>query len=874
MEVAAAPFQLAVMTGLLLAAGPRGGLAHFHDDGAAATGTVDGSEAGVDLSRPAISVWSYSTSPQALNFLRAGASPGNGSWVDFFMGGAICGGDDGVPGGSCDPPIDTARATKTLGVPGLFTVRHLFFADRHGYPSFPTLEQAESNWTAFKPKLPATGVLGFFLGDELGVANGTETDPIAERIRWAADRIRADFPTAIVYVNALCATVTGNSPCSAAQKTAGYWSSWIGKSNISWISQDFYTGGDDATPDQADYERYLFPFLRPDQKVVLVPQVWVPRAQCGNSSQVAAHKMAGNNLHHLAWAMEDPRVAAVIPFALGCAPTIPDVTCAFTATGEPMLMDQPVVSSYYRAFSSGFAPRCKGCIVHKDGWGQRSPAEVGSLKSDDGAATVGRSSGTGAPDPPDMAQLECAIHQLAFEYGTSIVKSSPRALHDALNLANCSFELGEATVRANERRVAAPPAHLPPPLAASQAQSTFFVAPDGSDDATGTVASPFETLHHAAAAARAAPKPAVINLRQGKYYLNSTLELRGPDSHVVWTAYQGEHVVLSGGVQLHPKWKQYKAGIWQADIPAQLVLSDDEQRYWSARRSHNRDNGVPAKDINVAPADLPPAPAGWQRFPAHCMSEKPCTAAFCVCASRPYILDWAAGGFKEAQSACAKDHRCTSFALLNYEHPAATRFETYAGLRNDSAVANTAWNAYAMVCDGDNCKPPPAPPSPPPPSPPHPPAPPAGPHEWGAPPAHSNTLFVNGIRQVRARYPNANPQDGSGICFSAVNRPGEGCAGYLGAKGGGGTLPAGVQSATVQLGPNRGESPTYGCPQCAKNCPQSVPLLNLRVSERPPSVQKADARPWVVQQLAFLVLGQSVFASFQHAVRLRPQSLQ
>ena len=67
--------------------------------------------------------------------------------------------------------------------------------------------------------------------------------------------------------------MTGNQACSAKQKAAGYWSSWIGQSNISWISQDFYTGGDAADPDQADYEKYLFPFLRPDQRAVLIPQV-------------------------------------------------------------------------------------------------------------------------------------------------------------------------------------------------------------------------------------------------------------------------------------------------------------------------------------------------------------------------------------------------------------------------------------------------------------------------------------------------------------------------------------------------------------------------------------------------------------------------
>ena len=42
--------------------------------------------------------------------------------------------------------------------------------------------------------------------------------------------------------------------------------------------------------------------------------------------------------------------------------------------------------------------------------------------------------------------------------------------------------------------------------------------------------------------------------------------------------------------------------------------------------------------------------------------------------------------------------------------------------------------------------------------------------DFGPPPAKLNQLFVDGVRQVRARYPNGNPQDTSGICFSSTNR--------------------------------------------------------------------------------------------------------
>ena len=97
-------------------------------------------------------------------------------------------------------------------------------------------------------------------------------------------------------------------------------------------------------------------YLRPDQKAVLVPQAWVPAKQSDNSSAVADFKMAGNTLRHLAWGMEDERVAAIIPFALGCGHALPAVTCAWNFWGKE-LMDEAMVTRFYQAFSAGFAPR-------------------------------------------------------------------------------------------------------------------------------------------------------------------------------------------------------------------------------------------------------------------------------------------------------------------------------------------------------------------------------------------------------------------------------------------------------------------------------------------------------------------------------------
>ena len=235
-----------------------------------------------------------------------------------------------------------------------------------------------------------------------------------------------------------------------------------------------------------------------------------------------------------------------------------------------------------------------------------------------------------------------------------------------------------------------------------------------------------------------------------RYYFNSTLQLGVADSHVAYAAYRGERVVLSGGLRLSPQWKPFKAGILQAEIAmAPVLLSKAERAHWATKRAAPPATRSSAAAVGPAAAPSPPPPAGWQAFPAHCMSEKPCAAAQCNCASRSFILDYSTGGVADARASCAKDRRCTSFAVL--KDAAAGKYETYAGLRNNSAVKNAQWDAFSMLCSGADCKPPaPSPPAPPP----SPPAPAPAPHEWGAPPARVNTLFVDGVRQVHS-FPTA-----------------------------------------------------------------------------------------------------------------------
>lgn len=85
------------------------------------------------------------------------------------------------------------------------------------------------------------------------------------------------------------------------------------------------------------------------------------------------------------------------------------------------------------------------------------------------------------------------------------------------------------------------------------------------------------------------------------------------------------------------------------------------------------------------------------------------------------------------------------------------------------------------------------------------------------PPPKVASLFIDNMRQVRARFPNGNPQTGA-LCFSSTQRPGEGCTYYSGCvTSGTGSFPSPPGTPINNVSPNRGNSPTWGCPQCGNH---------------------------------------------------------
>src|SRR5690242_7673780 len=103
----------------------------------------------------------------------------------------------------------------------------------------------------------------------------------------------------------------------------------------------------------------------------------------------------------------------------------------------------------------------------------------------------------------------------------------------------------------------------------------LFVSPDGDDAAPGTAAQPLATLIAAQIGARRAVRrgagPITVTVRAGTYYLKEPLTFgpddASPDSPVIYTAAPGEVVTLSGGTPLTCRWRPYRDGIWQCDVP-------------------------------------------------------------------------------------------------------------------------------------------------------------------------------------------------------------------------------------------------------------------------------------------------------------------
>ena len=114
------------------------------------------------------------------------------------------------------------------------------------------------------------------------------------------------------------------------------------------------------------------------------------------------------------------------------------------------------------------------------------------------------------------------------------------------------------------------------PIAAEAGSETeVFVAVDGDDRNRGTKSEPFATVGRAVEGVRALGKqtsnPLKVWVRAGTYYLPEPIVFgpldSGREHPVVYAAYPGERVTLSGGKRLECRWKPHRDGIMMCELP-------------------------------------------------------------------------------------------------------------------------------------------------------------------------------------------------------------------------------------------------------------------------------------------------------------------
>eukprot|EP01043_Picozoa_sp_COSAG02_P005859 COSAG02_NODE_161_length_32629_cov_10.363142_27_plen_493_part_00 len=189
------------------------------------------------------------------------------------------------------------------------------------------------------------------------------------------------------------------------------------------------------------------------------------------------------------------------------------------------------------------------------------------------------------PDPALDPALECALKIVAFDHGSSRIRTgSQAALYDGLRLSKCSNAPSRPALKPRVVSRSVPSAEL----------VIFVAAKGGSDNSTGASASEaFATLLRARDAIRSAPCrsseqrrcSALVHVAAGHYDLNETLELDERDGDATWLAETG--VLVGGAVALSSddprlSWKPWLGphgnltGAWVADLSAVLPLHVQE----------------------------------------------------------------------------------------------------------------------------------------------------------------------------------------------------------------------------------------------------------------------------------------------------------
>ena len=119
----------------------------------------------------------------------------------------------------------------------------------------------------------------------------------------------------------------------------------------------------------------------------------------------------------------------------------------------------------------------------------------------------------------------------------------------------------------------------------------LYVAPTGNNANPGTLRAPLASLTEAKKRVRRirseAKEPVTVYLRGGIYYLPETIRFEPDDSGtaeapITYAAYSNEKVVISGGVELYPKWKTNRNGILKAKVD--MLFGEFDQLFVDGKR--------------------------------------------------------------------------------------------------------------------------------------------------------------------------------------------------------------------------------------------------------------------------------------------------
>lgn len=109
--------------------------------------------------------------------------------------------------------------------------------------------------------------------------------------------------------------------------------------------------------------------------------------------------------------------------------------------------------------------------------------------------------------------------------------------------------------------------HLSTLSGSVSAQTNLIVSPSGNDNNIGTLDKPLQTIQKALSLAKgSADKEFNILLREGTYYLEWAIEIKGSDfenKSITIAGFHNERPIVSGGMQIYPKWEKVSGKKYQ-----------------------------------------------------------------------------------------------------------------------------------------------------------------------------------------------------------------------------------------------------------------------------------------------------------------------